>query len=266
MTQRTRNTLVFTWMIVACICGVLCLVSASGVLVLELKKASLLDIVRESRGGIIYIPGILILTIASIAMGIVFQFYFRKNPSYELFLFTLAILALSFEGLRGVSLFITAAGRSDYYLMLIARAIFFSRFFGAFCLFCSGLMAAGIQFQRIEVMLGACLALSLALATILPVDSSVLENAVTYRGSKMNDIVPATIAFEAFAVMNYLLGGYAGTRKEYLSLAAAVFFVAAGKELLFYAPGLVYTAAGCAGLGAGLILYLRRVHDVYQWV
>ena len=78
-------------------------------------------------------------------------------------------------------------------------------------------------------MLAASLSLSIALAVIFPVDSSVLNNVVTYRGSKMSDIIPATIAFEIFAVINYLFSGYTGARKEYLHLALALFVTVMGK-------------------------------------
>jgi len=230
-----------------------------------LKMASFVDMLRNRSMGINYLPGIYILTIAAIASGVAFQFYFRKNPSYELFFFMVAVLALSLEGLRSLILLLAVGEQSAYYQMLIVRTVYFSRYVGAFCLFCSGLTVTGAQSQRIEVMLGSSFVLALAFSSVVPVDATAFENVVSYRGSSMTDVMLPTIIFEAFAVVNFLFGGYAGARRECYSFAAAIGCFALGKELLFYAPDLIFTLVGGTTLLFGMILFLKRIHHVYQW-
>ncbi|HOV63098.1 MAG TPA: hypothetical protein PLG43_04350 [Spirochaetia bacterium] len=265
MTQRARNTLILTGFIGACICGAVCIAATAGVFMAGLKMASFVDMLRNRSMGINYLPGIYILTIAAIASGVAFQFYFRKNPSYELFFFMVAVLALSLEGLRSLILLLAVGEQSAYYQMLIVRTVYFSRYVGAFCLFCSGLTVTGAQSQRIEVMLGSSFVLALAFSSVVPVDATAFENVVSYRGSSMTDVMLPTIIFEAFAVVNFLFGGYAGARRECYSFAAAIGCFALGKELLFYAPDLIFTLVGGTTLLFGMILFLKRIHHVYQW-
>ncbi len=205
------------------------------------------------------------MVVYSVGAGLALQRFFRKTVSSEMFFFIFFVISLSFEAFRAGPLLLELSSQPSYYGTVLTRVVEFSRFFGVFCLFISGLYATGIDYPKFEVVLGTALLVAFALAFSIPVDSSTFLPTLMYRIGGGDQILFVFLALELFAVLNFLLAAYLRRAKDYLILALGLTAAIVGEDLLLFVAWSPAAALGLVLLVAGTIVFGNRTHAIYLW-
>jgi len=205
------------------------------------------------------------LLVYSVGAGLALQRFFRKTASSEMFFFVFFVISLSFEAFRAGPLLLELSSQPSYYGTVLTRMVEFSRFFGVFCLFISGLYATGIDYPKFETVLGIALFVAFALAFSIPVDSSTFLPSLMYRIGGGNQILFVFLALELFSILNFLLAAYLRRAKDYLILALGLTAAIVGEDLLLFVSWTPAAAIGLALLVAGTIVFGNRTHAIYLW-
>lgn len=208
---------------------------------------------------------VLLLVVYSVAGGILLHTFFRKTVSSEMFFFTFFVISMSLEAARIADLLIVAQNAPAYYEVVVTRAVYFGRFLGVFCLFTSGLYATGIDYQRFEIVLGISLLLAFTLAFSIPVTSVAGAPTLVNRLGSRSQLLSVFFALELFSVLNFLLASFLKRNRDYIWMAAGLFLVIVGKDLLFFLVSPVPDAVAAVLLFAGTMLFGNRTHVVYLW-
>jgi hypothetical protein len=206
-----------------------------------------------------------VLMLFSTITCVIIFFSFRNTASAEIFFFYIFIFTFSIDIFKIVILMIPNAPLPFGYGMITTRIVYFGRLLGTLSLFSSGLFSAGLEYQRMGTVFLVTIILSAALVWLLPVDVSSSVPGNTWEIGKFLEITVALGLFQLIAVLNFIIAGLKNENKEYLFLAAGIFLAAAGRELLYFLPGYITTAAGMVLLISGTILFGLRTHQLYLW-
>ncbi len=217
------------------------------------------------RGVLVSLMALGGLLVYSLGAGLSLQRFFRKTVSSEMFFFIFFVISLSFESFKALGVLFQLWGLATYYGVIVARVVYFSRFFGVFCLLTSGLYATGIEYQKFEVVLGIAFLLAFTLSFSIPIDSSVFLPTLLYRIGGTVQLLAVFSALELFSILNFVLASILSRRREYLIMAGGLLLVIAGKDLLFFAHGAPAAVAAFAFLLAGTIVFGNRAHAIYLW-
>jgi hypothetical protein len=220
---------------------------------------------RSDHFQLLSLIDLLFLLIFSFGGGLLLQTFFRKTVSSEMFFFIFFVISVSFEGARVAQLVIAAQTAPAYFEILVTRAVYFSRFFGVFCLFTAGLYATGIDYQRFEIVLGISLLLAFTLAFSIPVSSETPLTTMLNRIGSRSQLLVVFFAIEVFSVLNFLLASFLKRNRDYIWMALGLLLVIVGKDLLFFVVSPVPDAAAALLLIGGTFLFGHRTHIVYLW-
>lgn len=207
---------------------------------------------------------VLFLTVFSLIGWFIIRSYFKKTASAEMFFFMFFVISLSFETVRILQILLIIYEEAMFLGNLLTRIVFFGRFFGLLCLFFSGLFSSWLEFQRIGLVLSVSLLLPFALSSAVPVGTEIQADLMYILGSR-NEVMLVVIALEVFCVLNYIFAAVFLKQKESLMVALGMAFVVGGRELMFFAPQLVFIIIGSICLILGSIVFGRKIHALYLW-
>jgi hypothetical protein len=199
------------------------------------------------------------------AAGITIFISFRNTASAEIFFFYIFIFAVIFDTFKIAFLVLPPSEITLTYGMLATKLVYFGRFLGALSLFSAGLFATGLEYQRTGMVFIASIIASATLVWLLPVDSTSIVPGNTWELGNFHEMIIAVGLFEAMGVINFLIAGMKSETLEYRIIAAGLLTAAAGREILYFIPGIILPAAGYAALVAGTVIFSRQVHRLYLW-
>jgi hypothetical protein len=199
------------------------------------------------------------------AASLVLFFSFRKTASAEIFLFILFLVSMSFDALKTLHIVFDVTAVPPFYGTLVARGIYFGRFFGMLCIFACGLFTTGMQYERLEIVLVSGILLSLVLAATIPIDMTRLEENFIMPTIYAREIGIVAVVLYLLALLNYLLAAMQTGNRTYLLICAGVAMAIVGRELVFYRVDGFSVILGFALLIAGSTLFGERTHEVHLW-
>jgi hypothetical protein len=201
---------------------------------------------------------------AFLTLGLILS-SFRKTVSAEIYFYAFWVLSLGFETLRLVTFGLAAENGSTYWQIIATKALLFARYSGYLSLFASGLYAAGFRNEKLGVAAVLILAVSLALASAMPVNTGSFASTLELRAGY------AALHFGFYAVTsivtvaNFLYAVRATGEGSYrlVALGCAAFLV--GRQLLVSQINPFAIVAGFALLVTGSWLFISRLHAYYLW-
>lgn len=212
---------------------------------------------------------ILILLIYCLGAGILLRVSFRKTSSAEIFFFFLFLVFTSFDALRTLILLADLRNLPFEAAVTISRTIYFFRFLGTLCLFTSGLFACGIQYQRMEVILGISTLIALSLATTIPLDTAVRSQNLLLGNSLGTEFLIGFLIVKLLGIGNYFYAGTINNNRSYYFMALGIGLVFAGQEILFLQSALqlppLLALMAFVLLFSGTLIFGKRTHEVYLW-
>jgi hypothetical protein len=200
--------------------------------------------------------------VAAIVTALIVSFrllrIFRRTASSEAYFFALFLCALSVETLRPVVAIVGSGGLGTLISMLLTRALYAGRLFGAISLFVSTLYVLGVQYARVETPVTIALLLCLLFAYSLPLDSSEIVTTPAYRLGDEAAVAALFFCLYGFAAANALMARLRGQERGGLAQAGAVLLVSAGRDLLSFVTPPALSLSAMAAFAAGAILFASR--------
>jgi hypothetical protein len=212
-----------------------------------------------------------IVALASVASMVVFSLLanlgvntlYRRTDSAELLFLMLFCLSLCLEAWRLANLLFPVLGMSPYLNVMTTRLVLFSRFFGLLCLLVASLYAVGMKYVQYPVLIGGMAVLALALAGILPLDTSLYEPTFLFKLGDRQGYLFVRLVLALLMVINFFVAARVRRSRRFAVAAVAMVLLFAGKELLQHGIAPVPVVVGTAALIVGFVLYVRQIVVFY---
>ena len=266
MTLKLRNNIFILGISVG---GVMSLTFLAGTVTLLIRYPQEIPLGSLfSTQAVPHLQGILplmLLNIFILSAGILLLLSFRKTSSPEIFFFFVFLLSLGTESFRLGLLYLNIRSIPFDFGLLLSRFVYFGRLTVTLALFSAGLFSCGIPYQRLELTLGSCFLVALALASNLPLESGVQGWDLLYRNSLSSEFTLGLLTVELLGLGNLLYAVKIHNDRNYYALAFGMGAVILGKYLVFSGEGLILGIAGIAFLAGGTILFGKKTHQIYLW-
>lgn len=190
---------------------------------------------------------------------------FRKTVSAEIFFFAFWLATISFDSLRLVHLFAGLNGGSDTLLAVIDKLYIGTRFLGYIAIFISGLYASGMRNDRQFSIMAACVGISIALVSILPVNTGIWTRNIIFKVGYGRLIEGFSLSIILITIANYLIAVRVRGDKAYYLIALGIAALTAGTHYLSRDGSPTLSLVSMAMMALGSFLYIYKLHSFYLW-
>ncbi len=266
MTLKLRNNIFILGLSVAGAVSLTFLAGAVTLLVRYPGEIPLVSLISPQAAP--HLQGILplmLLDIFILTAGVLLLLSFRKTSAPEIFFFFIFLLTLGTESFRLGLLYLNILSIPFEFGMLLSRLVYFGRLMGTLTLFSAGLFSCGIPYQRLELALGSCFLVALALASNLPLESGAQGWDLLYRNSLSVEFTLGLLTVEMLGMGNLLYAVKVHNDRNYYALAMGMGGVILGKFLVFSGGGIILSIMGLAALVGGTLLFGKKTHQIYLW-
>ncbi len=202
---------------------------------------------------------------AFISTGLIYYF-FEKTQSPEILFFALFTASFSAEGARIVLPLVQGRELPQAYVVMAARVLFFARLMGMFSIFIAGVYAAGLEFQKHGSLVLILAAVSLTMATGIPMDGLSWDSAMTIIPGYGTMFSTVDTGMYIITVLSFAIAAYTKGSREYMETAIGSVLVFIGRDGLLHADTWAAVPAAAAALIAGTWLISTRLHRYYLWL
>jgi len=209
------------------------------------------------------LAGIGCLLLFSIFANLGVRTLYRRTDSAELLFLMLFCLSLCFEVWRLGNLVFQAFGLSQYLSVVVTRLVLFSRFFGLLCLLVASLYAVEMNYTQYSILIGGMVVLSLTLAGVLPLDTSLYETSFIYKLGDRRGLSFVRLILAVLTLINFLAAARLRHSRRFAVAAAAVLMVFSGKELLQYGAAPLPLLLGTTLMIVGFVVFVRQIVVFY---
>ncbi|GHV87134.1 hypothetical protein AGMMS50255_4300 [Spirochaetia bacterium] len=205
-------------------------------------------------------------TIYALVALILIYYFFEKTQSPEILFFALFVLSFSFEGMRLMVPLQKVRQIPALYLLMAARVLLFSRFFGIFSLFAASVCAAGLEMQKQQNIIMIIALITLVITLGVPIDILTWDTSycMITGYTSMFRMVEAGILL--ITMLSFFISAYSRGSQEYILIGVGSFLVFLGRNLLLSADTWVTPLSGLLTLIAGTWFICTRLHKVYLWL
>jgi hypothetical protein len=218
--------------------------------------------------GASYVPFVSMLAAVLYSLVSVTRIYFlfEKTQSQEILFFSLFAISLAVESIRLVIPLKIIWDFPGVYCVMAARVLVFSRHFGLFSLFASGLCAAGLEVQKQRNTIIVVNLAAMVIAMGIPVDGLSWDSSLTMLTgyTEMFTIVEWGLLF--FTVINFLIAAYNRGSRDYVFIGIGAFLAFAGRNILLSADAWLIPLPALMLLTLGTWIFCTRLHQVYLWL
>ncbi|HWP67647.1 MAG TPA: hypothetical protein VN437_00010 [Rectinemataceae bacterium] len=190
---------------------------------------------------------------------------FRKTVSAEIFYFSFWLCTLSLESLRFLHLFLALSGKADSALAIVNKLYMGGHFLGYMAIFISGLYAAGMRNERHFAIMAVCAAISVALASILPVNTGIWEQSLMFSVGYGRLIEGFSFSIILITIANYLIAVRVRGDKAYYYIALGIAAIAAGSHFVSQDSSPTLSLASMLTMSLGSVIYIYKLHYFYLW-
>jgi hypothetical protein len=188
---------------------------------------------------------------------------YRRTDSAELLFLMLFCLSLCLETWRLGNLIFPVLGLSQYLSVGITRLVLFSRFFGLLCLLVASLYAVGMRYGQYPVLIGGMAVLALALAGVLPLDTSLYEPTFLFKLGDRWGYFFVRMILAVLMVVDFVVAARVRRSRRFTVAALAAFLLFTGRELLQYGIAPLPIVLGTAALIVGFVFFVRQIVVFY---
>jgi hypothetical protein len=215
-----------------------------------------------------YVPFVSMLgaVLYSLISIILIYFLFEKTQSQEILFFSLFVISMAVESIRIIVPLKVLYDFPALYCVMAARILTFSRYFGLFSLFTSGVCAAGLETQKQRNAIVVILLTALAIASGVPVDGLSWDSTlIMLTGyTTMFTIVEGGLLF--FTVISFFIAAYNRSSRDYVFIGIGTLLAFAGRNILLYADAWLSPFPALVVLAAGTWFFCTRLHQIYLWL
>jgi hypothetical protein len=256
----------------------LCFVASVPLLVLASSNIRAADVLQQSGvwklyrfAGLRLSPSLLapfaVVLASAIAAGTLGMILltFRKTVSPEIFFFSFWAAMLSLEVLRPIGFLLVLGGTPLSTQVLLAKLLLGVRYLGSLSVFISGLYAAGLRNEKPVYALALILAVSIALAMLMPVNTGLYSPNLALRTGYafLNEGFYAVITL--ITVVNYLVAARTRSEKSYRLIAFGALAFLTGSRVLASSVAPLPILLAFVAIAGGASLYVWKLHSYYLW-
>lgn len=206
------------------------------------------------------------LLVFSLLANLAVRGLYSKTYAPEMLFAMLFAACLCLDAWRLGILLARAWGLGTPLTALLTRLVLFGRFFGLLCLLASSLYAVGMRFSQYGLLIGGICLLAFSLASLLPLDATVLEWDMLYRVGDRRGYLFVRIILAVLISANFLVAVRQRGSRRYLLVALAGILLLAGKELTQHGVAPLPAALGTGLLVVGYVLFTRQIGVFYLGV
>jgi len=214
---------------------------------------------------ILSIFDVLSLSFFAVAVLAFILLSFRKTVSAEIFFFSFWLCTLSLESLRFLHLFLALSGKADLALAIVNKLYIGGHFLGYMAIFISGLYSAGMRNERQFAIMAVCAAISVALTSILPVNTGIWEQNLLFKVGYGRLIEGFSLSIIMITIANYLIAVRVRGDRAYYYIALGIAAVSAGSHFISLDGSPMLSLASALTMSLGSILYIYKLHYFYLW-
>lgn len=189
--------------------------------------------------------------------------YFRSLSPLTLF-FTIYLLSLSLEGVRGLtSLFYAANGLIPVSLIL-SRTVYGGRFGGQITLLILSLYAMKMKYSRYVVLIGIMLLVSAAIAIYTPMDGTEFLSPFTYRLADEQGTWLVDLALGILTAGSLAAAGFSARHAPFYIMAGSSALLFAGRQAVSFSGSRPLLIAGVLLLAGGIAVITVLLSRAYR--
>jgi hypothetical protein len=207
--------------------------------------------------------GILLLYLIPFIAFFRFKILFKKTGSSELFFLEIFLFSLLFEVFRCGNFLVDYFNWPVDLNLFFIRIVYFGRFFGLFALFFSSLYTLQMDYQKYNIVIGIIALVSFALSLTVSLETVIPLTNGLFKLSDERGLFILMNALKIFTIMNFIIAAF---KRDVFLLLLAVSFLLTGRELLIFAPAMVFLILGGSLLLGGTILINIKIRDIYYWI
>jgi hypothetical protein len=197
---------------------------------------------------------------------ILIYFLFEKTQSQEILFFSLFVVSMAVESIRIIVPLKVLYDFPALYCVMAARILVFSRYFGLFSLFASGVCAAGLETQKQRNTVIVILLTALAIAMGIPVDGLSWDSALIMLTGYTTMFTIVEGGLLLFTVISFFIAAYNRSSRDYIFIGIGTLLAFAGRNILLYADAWLSPFPALAVLAAGTWFFCTRLHQIYLWL
>ena len=210
----------------------------------------------------------------SIALAVVFSLisillirsFFESTSAAEIFYFFIFIISLSFELIRLTLPLYLIRSFPLFYLNVAARVILFVRFSAIFSLLAASICAAGLEIQRVRIVIFVIIIAALIMSIGVPVDTLAWDTCfnLTIGYTSMYTMVEVIVSIAT--IISFLVAVKVRKVNGYLYVSIGVTAALIGRNILFGADNWVGSIVSILLLSFGTWFMCSRLHKIHLWL
>nr|AGS52640.1 hypothetical protein [uncultured bacterium contig00043] len=208
----------------------------------------------------------IIMTVLFSLLGIILILsYFEQTSAHEILYIAFFTISFSFETIRLIIPLSLIYDIPSFYLLVAAKILIFTRFFGLFSLFAASIYAAGLEVQMTRYVIMVLIAATLVL-TGVPVDTQNRDSSfnIVYGFNTMYRLIEA-VAFIITVISFFIAVNIRGS-KEYALIGVWLMIALAGRYFLLYSDNWAGPILGILMLSIGTWFVCSKLHKIYLWL
>jgi hypothetical protein len=222
----------------------------------RLWEANLYAVHAAIAGSVVY---------ALIALVLIYYF-FETTQSPEILFVAFFAGSFSFEAVRLILPLREIYDIPSPYLLMAARLLLFSRYFGIFSLFTASVFAAGLEVQKYRYIILINTVATLVIATGVPIDTQTWDSSLNMINGYVRLFTLIETGVALITVISFCIAAYSRGSREYLWIGLGALLVFIGRNLLLNADTWFSPIPGILLLAAGMWFICTWLHKLYLWL
>jgi hypothetical protein len=210
--------------------------------------------------------GILALVFFSFFSILLSYFSFEKTQSPEILFVVLFAASFSLEALR----LIIPLGRTyeipSLYMLVAARIILFSRYFGLFSLFIASLYAVGFKAQKQRNVITIMVVITLIIILGVPIDTQAWDSSLNMVSGYASMFRLIENGAFLITTISFFIAAWLRSERDFIFIGAGTALAFVGRNVLLNAVTWIGLPMGLLFLTIGTWLICTRLHKIYLWL
>ncbi len=275
MTLKARNIIILVFFVLLClaIAGFVFLV-----LSVDFANANLGSEYSKAMGQYLDLewsiePSVLIINVTNAGASVVLAWIacfiflrdFRRVISPQLFFLVLFWLSMGFEIIRIINIYAIVSHESIGTRMALSRLEMAARVFGSLSILSASLYASGIKIKNQGYLLASISIISLAVAYLLPLDVTRLNQTLLYSVSGALNTDSFRIIAGILSIVNFLKSALSSRDiNDYVTLVPIVLLLG-GYELAYASTDWLVLSLAWTCLTVSMVWLTRRFMSSFMW-
>jgi hypothetical protein len=192
--------------------------------------------------------------------------FFQQTLSPEILYIAIFTVSFSFEAIRLIIPLHLIYNIPSFYLLLAARILLFTRYFGIFSLFAASICAAGLEIQKKSIIILIIFIASLVIIFSVPIDTQNWDTSLNMVIGYASMFRLIEIVIFLTTIISFFVAVNVRGSRDYAYAGIGVMLAFIGRKLLLHADNWASPVLGIILLSAGTWFVCSRLHKIHLWL